>query len=54
MKCPGNTAACRVKKIRSSKETFGSPRTPIRILYQCDFHGYFVKYRQECRIRICR
>ncbi len=44
MKCPGNTSACKVKKVQASKETFASPPTSVRILYQCQFHGYFVKY----------
>jgi hypothetical protein len=44
MKCPRNTVACKVKKIKSSKEKFGSPPGPIRVLYECELCGYFVVY----------
>lgn len=42
MKCPKNTAACKVRKKKQSKETFGSPPTSSRMVYQCEFHGFFV------------
>lgn len=44
MKCPRNTSACKVKKIKASKEKFGSPPSPVRILYECELCGYFVLY----------
>ncbi len=44
MKCPGNKSTCKVRKIGASNETFALPPTPIRILYQCELCGYFVKY----------
>lgn len=47
MKCPGNTSACKVKKIRDGKEKFGSPPAPARTVYQCEFHGYFIKYNDK-------
>lgn len=44
MKCPSNTVACKVKKVKSSTEKFGSPPGPIRVLYECELCGYFVHF----------
>jgi hypothetical protein len=47
MKCPGQTAACRVTKIGESKEVFGSPPAPSEVYYRCAIHGFFIHLRES-------
>lgn len=47
MRCPDNTATCKVRKIGESARTFGSPPTAAETYYRCDVHGFFKHLRDN-------
>jgi len=53
MKCPKNTAVCKVRKVQESNETFGSPPTSCRVLYECKAHGYFIHHVDKNAVSVC-